>query len=126
MYYGISALIAMVRSGLDLVHILAVAFFVLSNYLIGKFVLPFYRKAAEDSKLTRKHVIKTRILKIEKEFLSDMGMRYVVYTDLTPPIISTYNVLIFKQIDYTKLVEGQMIEIHAVDLDCKRILSIQF
>jgi len=124
-YYVISSLIEIVGSGFEPAHLFIMVIFVLLNYLIVKYVLPFYRTAAEDSKLKTKYVIRTRIVKIEEELVSDMGMRYIVYTDITPPIISTQNVLLFKNVDYSKLVQGRMIEIHAIDRQCKRILAIQ-
>lgn len=125
MYSVISALIAIVRSNFNPSDLFIIALFVLTNYLIFKFALPFYRIAAEDSKLKKKYVFRTRVLKVEEEFFSDMGFRYVIYTDLTAPLISTHNILIFKNVDYSKLVEGRMIEIHALDIKCNRILSIQ-
>lgn len=126
MYYVIAALIRMVGSGFELAHLLVLALFVLLNYLLVKFALPFYKIAAEDSKLKKKYVIRARVLKVEAEFVSDMGIRYSVYTDITAPIISTQNVLIFNNVDYSKFVEGKIIEIHAIDMQCKRILSVQF
>ncbi len=108
----------------DYTDLLLIALVIIYNYVIFKYALPFYRVAANDSNLKTKHVIRIKILKVEEEFVDYMRTRFIVYTDVAPPIISTQTVLIFKNVDYSNLAEGQMIEINCLDRDCKRILSI--
>ncbi len=72
-YEGMSSLIYIVRTGFQLTDSLLIAFLIIFNYLIFTYALPFYRVAADDSKLKTKHVIRTIILKVEEEFVSDMG-----------------------------------------------------